>query len=405
MEFTRARILKTGRPRAGSLAAIGAVTVSLAVAACGHQATAGAGHGASHASGRAGATTPAARAAGTSKFSAISMSFPSASVGWLLGVPPCAQQAHPCRTLLLRKTVDGGRSWLPAQAPPAPSATSSASPAAAVSQILFSDSRDGWAWGPGLWWTRDGGATWRRLRVSGGPVQSLAVAGRRVLAATGRCGQSDRWQCRFQVYTSEAGSGVWRPIPGARGGPAGPAGLVVSGPTGYVATTTGDLRLVILTGPIDGSARWRPLAGPCPGAYSIALATAPGGWLFLGCGSEPGAGQQLKSAYLSANGGRTWRKVASPPSGGYLSAASMTAGGTIMLSGGRMDVYISVNRGRSWYTSPSLDSAAGLAGAGWPLFATATSDTTGCVFQEGILRHQVWITSDGGQRWTPVTVR
>ena len=41
----------------------------------------------------------------------------------------------------------------------------------------------------------------------------------------------------------------------------------------------------------------------------------------------------------------------------------MSAGGTIFLSGERMDVYISRDRGRSWHESPSLRNAAGLANA------------------------------------------
>ncbi len=407
MAMTRAGFWQGRRTRAALLVVVSAIAASLAVGACGHSIRAGGGLPASSsAGGKARAAAPSVRTTGGGQFSAIDASFASPTIGWLLGVPPCASRQHPCRTLLLRKTTDGGKTWVAAQPPPAPWSTWTDTPASAVRQILFTNSRDGWAWGPGLWSTRDAGATWRRVRVIGGPVQSLAVAGGRVLAATGRCGQADPWHCRFQVYTTRAGSGLWRPIPGARGGPTAPARLVVSGGTGYVVSTTGDLRSVLLSGPVNGSARWRPLGNrnPCPGAFSLALATA-GRWLFLGCGFEPGAGNQVKTAYVSASDGRTWRRVASPPFGGYLDAASMTTGGTIMLSGGRMDVYISVNRGRSWYTSPSLNYAAGLAGAGDSLSADATSNTTGYAFQAGVFKHQIWITHDAGRHWTPVTVR
>jgi hypothetical protein len=46
-------------------------------------------------------------------------------------------------------------------------------------------------------------------------------------------------------------------------------------------------------------------------------------------------------------------------SGGYLDEP----GGTIFLSGARMDLYVSPDRGRSWRESPSLRPAAGLAAA------------------------------------------
>ena len=362
--------------RAAVLAASVVITASFAAAACGPP-------------------VKADPATGSGKLSVIAASFPTPSTGWLLGVPPCAYRAHPCRTLLLRRTSDGGRTWLAAQAPPA-----------GVSAILFTGRRDGWAWRPALWHTSDGGATWRLVRIGGGPVQDVAAADGRVLAATGRCvGQSSPWTCRFQVFTSAAGSRVWRPIPGASGRDVAYASLVVSGETGYVFATTPDVgKPLLLTGPVNGSARWRPMAAPCPHAWSIALATAPGGWLFFGCGSEPGAGQQRKTAYISHDGGRTWRTVAAPPSGGYLGTASMTSGGTIMLSGGRMDVYISDNRGHSWFTSRSLDYVAGVANAGWPLWAQTTSDTTGYLFQSDTFRHQIWITSEAGRHWSPINV-
>ena len=83
----------------------------------------------------------------------------------------------------------------------------------------------------------------------------------------------------------------------------------------------------------------------------------------------------------------------------------MSPGGTIFLSGPRMDLYLSRDRGRSWHQSPSLANAAGLAGAGFPLAGSAITDTWGFAFQQGVDQQQVWLTSDGGRDWTPVTVR
>jgi hypothetical protein len=83
----------------------------------------------------------------------------------------------------------------------------------------------------------------------------------------------------------------------------------------------------------------------------------------------------------------------------------MSPGGTIFLSGGRMDLYVSRDRGRSWHQSPSLHNAAGLAGAGFPLAGSAITGTQGFAFQAGVYRQQVWLTSNGGRSWTPVTVR
>jgi hypothetical protein len=347
---------------------------------------------------------PGSLTASEHRVAVVSASFASPSQGWLLAVPPCARNARPCRTLLLRKTTDGGRTWADVPAPDAPFA-SPGSGGDAVGSILFTSPRDGWAFGPGLWQTRDGGATWRRVSIPGGPVQDMAAGDGRVLAATGRCTGSGQ-DCRYRVYTSPMGSTSWRPVPAAIAWGVKVPSLVVVGRTGYtVSNVPFPGKPVLLTGPLNGSARWRPLPNPCRRAWSMAVAAAAGGWLFIGCGSEPGAGQQLKTAYLSRDYGRTWRRVAHPPSGGYISSASMTCGGTIFLSGGRMDVYVSRNRGRSWQISPSLTYAAGLAGAGFDLLAAATGNTTGYATQSGVYRRQLWLTGDGGRRWTPVTIK
>jgi len=343
---------------------------------------------------------------GAGALTVLSASFVSGSVGWLLATP-CADQVATCRTVVMRETADGGRTWFAVPAPDAPPADmfQGSPPANAVGAVVFTGGGEGWAFGPALRQTRDGGATWQKMSGPGGPVQDLAVAGDRVLAATGRCGMN-RWTCGFRVYEAAAGSDDWRAVPGAAGTGVGSARLVVSGGVGYVFATTADLGPpVLLAGPVNGSARWRPVPVPCRGAWSGALAAALGGWLFLGCGLEPSAGNQFKTAWVSGDGGRDWREVASPPFGGYLQDASMSPGGTIFLSGGRMDIYVSWDRGRGWHESPSLENAANLAGAGFSLTGSIMTDTRGFAVQEGAGQQQIWITSDGGRDWTPVTVR
>ena len=226
-----------------------------------------------------------------------------------------------------------------------------------------------------------------------------------MLAVTGRCADSGR-DCRFGVYT-RTGSTTWRRIRAAGAPDVGTPSLFVAGRTGYLASNAPLAgKTVLLAGPVNGSARWRPLrTNPCTRPWSMAVAASAGGRVFIGCGSEPSAGQQLKTAYLSDDYGRTWRRVANPPGSGYIGSASMTRNGTIFLSGGRMDIYISRSRGRSWQVSPSLSYASGLAGAGFDLLGATTGNTTGYATQSGVYRRQLWITDDGGRRWRPVTIR
>ncbi|MGH3259665.1 MAG: WD40/YVTN/BNR-like repeat-containing protein [Streptosporangiaceae bacterium] len=335
----------------------------------------------------------------------LSASFASASVGWLLATP-CAGQVQTCRTIVVRKTVDGGRAWSAVRAPDVPPADmfQGSPPANAVGTILFTSARTGWAFGPALWQTRDGGLTWRKMKGPGGPVEDLRVTGDRLLALTSRCVNGGS-ACTYLVYSAPVGLDNWRVIPGATVTGVRSAQLAVSGGMAYVFAIAGEPgKPWLLAGPANGSAPWRPRPDPCTGAWSGALAAAAGGWLVLGCGLEPGAGNQVKTAYLSDDEARSWRKLASPPFGGYLGGASMSARGTIFLSGERMDVYISWDRGRSWHESPSLENAAGLAGAGFPLVGLTVTDTRGFAFQEGAAPQQVWLSRDSGHHWTPVTV-
>jgi glyoxylase-like metal-dependent hydrolase (beta-lactamase superfamily II) len=92
-----------------------------------------------------------------------------------------------------------------------------------------------------------------------------------------------------------------------------------------------------------------PCRPPERGSGVLPLATA-GTILALGCGGEPGAGNEIKRLYLSNDGGRTWRRLARLPFPGYLGTVSLGSGLTIVASGGRSDVYISWDGGQTSHT-------------------------------------------------------
>ena len=185
--------------------------------------------------------------------------------------------------MLMRKTVNSGKTWVAVHARRAAADMfQSSPPPGAVGSILFSGQRDGWAFGPALWRTTDGGATWRRERVPR-PVTNLAVAGGRVLAvitATGRSGTPD-----LRLYAARAGTDDWRAVPGGAVSDVSGASLAVSGRTGYLMAARHDLaKPVLLAGPVSGSsaglvsgssassARWHTVPEPCRGGWSAALA-------------------------------------------------------------------------------------------------------------------------------------
>ena len=163
-------------------------------------------------------------------------------------------------------TAYGGPQWLAVPAPP--TAWIYQRPccrfrAAAVSSIRFADRQNGWAFGPGLWATHDGGRAWRQVRTHGWAVEGLAAAdGRVVVVLTHRA--------RFRVYSSPASADRWRPVPGASGTGFQPS-LALAAATGYLAAPGQPNRAghpraasVLLTGPANGSAAWHQRALPCP---------------------------------------------------------------------------------------------------------------------------------------------
>lgn len=335
----------------------------------------------------------------------ISATFISPSAGWLLGLRACHRPG--CSWLRMRKTTDGGRHW---SAVPAPPARHEFQPGhgtrSSVSQIRFADTADGWAFGPGLWATHDGGVSWHRVSTHGQYVQSLETAGGWVLAVLSRCAPQGSPCNGVAVYSSPVAADSWRQVPGA-GGAYRSASVVVSGNTGYVTDVPGLGRtaaVAVQAGPADGSAGWSSLRSPCRRAWGVWgawLAATPGGTLVMACANQPSAGWQAKRAYLSANGGQSWQRLDDPSWAGYLGGISITPAGTIFLSGPRYDVWASRDHGHSWH-----DVLADRSGAANGFAAAMTTDTQGFALpQSAAVRGIIWFTYDDGHTWRPVTVR
>jgi photosystem II stability/assembly factor-like uncharacterized protein len=101
-------------------------------------------------------TTPVAPPAGgpvPTGFDPTSFTATGEYTWWLLGPAPCS--SPPCTSIV--RTTDGGHTFVGI---PAPRTTR-------VSQLRFADSLNGYAYGPQLWVTHDGGGTWHQLRVRG----------------------------------------------------------------------------------------------------------------------------------------------------------------------------------------------------------------------------------------------
>ena len=168
-------------------------------------------------------------------FEPASVTFVSADAGWVLGTGTCA--SGPCAAMA--RTGDGGTTWSPAPAPPAVVVGGPGQGASGISGLRFANLQDGWAYGPNLWATHDGGTTWARVTIPGlaanAPVFALETAGGIVHAAVLDGGN-------FRVASSPVAGDNWTVSPvqvpvGA--GPVPAVQLVLSGAAGWLVRTTG----------------------------------------------------------------------------------------------------------------------------------------------------------------------
>jgi hypothetical protein len=338
----------------------------------------------------------------------IAASFVSASHGYLLGITLSDCAAGTASKIVLRETADGGLHWTALPAPPAPWGGVAPDgtghiPADGVTSLLFADARDGWAYGPGLWATHDGGAIWRLVVTGGRAVQSMAVTGGQVIASLESCDPVDV-SCdgpqTWTVETTPAGRDAWRPVPGA----AGDGGAVLSARSGAgyaISPRFGQpgTDVSMLTGPADGSARWvsRPL--PCqPGAIALTAVTTTR--LLLGC-ALLGAHPATTYLYSSSDAGAHWTRFAVLGLFDGADAIEQAPDGTVLVEGIYDGVELSRDGGRTWTRPAAVDDSDSVQGGG-PLAADLVTSEEGYVI--GWLG-PLWITRDAGRTWTQVPVR
>lgn len=106
-------------------------------------------------------------------FQPVSVTFVSASEGFVLGSVPC--NGSSCAAIV--RTIDGGRTWEAIPAPTTVIVPGGQGEGAVIGMLRFADPLDGWAFGPDVWATHDGGASWHRaaLPATTLPMQVMAL--------------------------------------------------------------------------------------------------------------------------------------------------------------------------------------------------------------------------------------
>jgi len=334
-------------------------------------------------------------------FRVRSATFVSPDEGWALGGSACGTEQ--CATAVIVHTTDGGATWERLDAAP-PAAVLMGAPAGGattgISELRFADSRDGWAFGPELWATHDGGATWQPIAAFGGlpahPVMALEAARGTVHAVV-----YDGASFEFRIATSPVGADRWgwdaatTTLP-VGAGPAAGIQLVLAGNGGWVLEND----RVVIAGARLVNGLWRSWQPPCLDVNGPAvLAASDATHVRAACleaewGPYQGADQPSEHLWSSTDGGTTFTRAAAEvplaevdglaaPTTTTVAAAGLGYNGTA--------VVFSNDGGRTWRTVLYL-------GQAQVLYLGFTTPTQGFVISSSGMQ----ITYDAGLTWRAV---
>ncbi len=324
-------------------------------------------------------------------FEPASVTFVSADLGWVLGGAPCT--GGTCAAIA--RTGDGGRTWTGAGAPPTTIGVNEFS-GSGVAGLRFASPEDGWAFGPELWSTHDGGTSWRRIAIPGLPagfqVMALEAAGGLVHAAI-----FDGDGAVVRIASSPVGEDAWTvssTTVDVGGGPVPAAQIVLHGTSGWLVevnrAVVGGARLV------DGT--WQPWRPPCldangPATLAAATDVDLAAICDVGLWSTP-TGIRL---FTSADGGASFAEAAARVPVSIMAGIATPTAGTVVVGGGipsgGSELVASFDGGATWSVVLPLPGAGSLSEIG---FTTADQ---GVVIASSEGSSQLFMTRDGGRTW------
>lgn len=339
-----------------------------------------------------------------SGFQAVSVTFASPDLGWVLGSATCS--TPPCTSIV--RTNDAGRTWtgIPAPATPISQTPTQAGSTPGVAGLRFADPLDGWAFGPDLWATHDGGATWHRVSIpglSGAPVVALEAANGKVYAAV----YETSTETAVRIASSPVGSDSWTLSPtkvqiGA--GPVPSTQLVLSGTGGWLVqidrTVVGGARLV--------NGEWSAWTPPCATVNGPAvLAASSSTDLVAACAVGQWSTPKGEHLYISHDGGTTFTEAAAQVPLTDAAGIGSPGAGSILVAGSTTqaaEIVGSFDGGQTWQTVMTAGSSgATLTYVGFttPTQGVAVMQTgTGPGGQTSV--GKLLVTRDGGHTWSEV---
>lgn len=322
-----------------------------------------------------------------------SMSFADTQHGWVLA-RACDRFSVHCYPKM-RATTDGGVTWQEVVPPEAGVPWGQGPPQSrTISSLYFANAKEGWAFGPSLFVTRDGGQTWTDTSLEGA-VALLDVKEDRAWALQWICREGE--SCAWALMLSEDMGRTWQFAPAQP--------LTQDDRLQLVRPNTQDAWLLtsILSVTHDGGKTWRELPTP-PCVYKSPFVGFPDGQLWLLCGGQGATAMEFKKFYVSPDGGNTWKLVADAsleglqnlPMIGHVAAmaAASTKSGWIILN--RASLFGTHDGGLTWeWAIPGYDVSPG----DTPYGPVVVVDENHVWLAA---QHRVFRTTDSGTTWDEV---
>ena len=335
-------------------------------------------------------------------FVANSITWVGSQDAWVLGEAPCSGST--CSYVV--DTTNAGLRWQLDGSVPSPIAGQQQS--SGVTEVRFATQKVGYAFGPGLLRTSDGGQTWTAMAIPGGGAQVVSLAADQDAAyalvspcpyKTGICDKP------FRLFRRSTASNAWTSVMHVASSLSGD--VAVFGETAYVISSTAQLnpapdQFFASTDGVHFVAR----PDPCDTSHEVSLVqvvpTSVSDVSLL-CLGNPNQEAAVKMVYRSTDTGTTDTSAGTLPPGGGTAQLAVSTNGHMAVASASGDslMYIDDGGGQTWTLTVNKQDG----GLGWNDVVYSSARDVWVVYApaQGFVRAgQLWKSADGGRHWVVV---
>lgn len=313
----------------------------------------------------------------------------SADTFWMLGTAPC--EDPPCTSIVATTRGGRGAAFFGLPAPRAPLSIED-SGRRGVADLRFANDHDGFAFGPDLYVTHDGAATWARVEVPG-KIEALEAAAGRAFAVVARGG-------RTSLMSTEVSSDGWRRVALPRNATPFADSLALHGRDLWVMAGGGTSQRQLFHSSDQGKT-FESLENPCDAQLGARLAPTDSEVVWGLCVT----GMQA-SVVRSRDGGQSFSSPVPEQPELPNSSVLGARGEEVAYAGGACGPLFRLPVAQP--AQPALRGSCSGARLDWS-FAGFTDAENGFAarraFRDGRLRAQMWHTTDGGVTWTELSFK